>query len=196
MKSLIIIAVASVFLAACSHAAKTPDQTDSARAAKASSSLSESDIITKYSLAELNGAATLLKVVADQGAKALTDDKGSELIGCELAAKDARTSLVRLQSVISRSVLSEAAVYSQNPKTYSTDHSFETCASNCACGLFNDVIERASTSSFPAGGAKIHSRNQQRLAAKATRLQPSETIACAHKQNWYCGSELKSYLER
>ncbi len=196
MKTLILIAVASGFLAGCSHASKAADQTDSSRAVKASSSLSESDIITKYSLAELNGAATLLKVVADQGAKVLTDDKGSEIVGCELAAKDARTSLARLQSVLARSVLSEAAAYSQNPKTYSSDHGFETCASNCACGVFNDVIERASTGSFPVGGAKIHARNQQRLAAKASRLQPSETLACAHKQNWYCGSDLKAFLEK
>lgn len=196
MKKRLALFGALFIIAACSSGEKKSDSSLGTAPAAKSVAPSKEDLTEKYTLAELNSAANLLKVVSDEGIKLPTADKGSEMIGCPLTSREAMSMTMPVKSLIDQSIRVEAEAYSQNPKTYSGDHGFESCASTCACGVLSDVVEGANESTFPAGSEKIHSRNQQRLQAKAARQTAGDSLSCAKKQTWFCGSDLKAYLKK
>ena len=194
MMKRIVSASAFLLITACSSGEKKSESTQPATPPVKAVSTSKEDLTEKYSLVELNGAANFLKVVIDEGINAPAADKGSEIIGCAITARQAISMTMPIKSLIDQSVRVGAEAYSQNPKIYSGDHGFESCASTCACGVLSDVVEGANESAFPAGSERIHMRNQKRLQAKAAHQTAGDSLACAKKQTWFCGSDLRAYL--
>lgn len=191
-----LIAIASLVLVACSHAEKAADPAVTPASDAPAAASSPADVSERYSLSELNGAANALKVVIDQGAAKPSEDRGSDIFGCSLTAAQAVPMMMPLKAMIDGAVRGEVEAYSQDPKTYSSDHGFESCASSCSCGVWSDVVEDASDVSTTGVNPKIHARNQQRLKAKAARQSTADSLACARKQSWFCTSDLKTYLEK
>ncbi len=191
--------VSFILLANCSSSGK--DLNDSVVSSPASSSDSKSvanrdDVVQKYSLVELNSAANLLRAVTDAGISKPTENYGSEIVGCALTSRQARLMMMPIKTLIDSSLRPEREAYLQNPKSYSNEKSFESCAGTCSCGLFNSIVESADEGSLPQGSLKLHARNKQRLTAKASLQSAADRLTCAKKTTWFCGSDLKAYLEK
>jgi|GEM_PF-6162426 len=194
---LIVLIAALVGMVGCSSSDKKVDASKSAPVALMSHTLSASEVSAKYSILELNSAANLLKVIVDQAGSKPSTDKGSDLIGCPLTGKQAGTMTMPLKALIDGQMKNETDAYTADPKNYANEKGFETCFSNCACGVLGDVVDAASESAMPAGAAtRLHSRNKQRLSLKAKHQTAAESLACARKQAWFCTSDLKAYLEK
>lgn len=183
--------MAVVLSAACSSKDK---KQDSPTPVAASLTMTREDIAQKFSLVDLNGTATLLRAVVDEGASKPNEDKGTDLIGCRLTARQAGTMTMPVKALIDQSMRAEVESYTANPKNYASEKGFETCAATCACGMWSDIVEGANESAMPKGSARTHARNQQRLTLKASHQSSSDTVACARKQTWFCTSDLKTYL--
>lgn len=194
----VITVVAALVFASCSSSEKKADETKAASAAApVSHAMTSDEISAKYSIVELNSAANLLKVIVDEAGAKPTDDKGSDLIGCSLTGRQAGTMTMPLKFLIDQQLRSETESYQADPRNYAIEKGFETCASNCACGVLSDVVNAADEAVLPRGNsARLHARNKQRLSLKATHQTARDSLACARKQSWFCSSDLKAYLEK
>lgn len=160
--------------------------------------LNEGEILERYQLSELNGASTLLKLVTDRASqKPKEGDVPAEpAVDCAITSEQATAWQRPLRALIDHQIEVAREGYTQDPIAYSRSAGFETCGAHCSCGVYYKVIQ-----SVPAGGLKTpkektaHRRFQQRLEAKNTRISPEETLSCARKQNWFCSSDLRTYLE-
>lgn len=199
MRKVLVLSILGVVLVAglssCSSGEKkSEDKTTSTTTTK--TTVSNDEIGQKYSLTELNAAATALRAIADEGMSKSKVDKGSELIGCPMTSQQAMSMTMPIKALIDQALRTETAAYTENPKGYTSEKGFETCAASCSCGIYSDVIDASNESTMPAGSAKIHARNKQRLSTKAARQGRADTLTCAKKASWFCGSDLKSYLEK
>ena len=190
--------VCLVSLAGCSSDEKKSESPGGSSKASVDlkSTANNDDIVQKYSISELNAAATALRAIADAGVSKPADDRGTEIIGCAMSSRQALSMTMPIKALIDSSQRAERDAYALNPKSYSSEKAFESCASTCSCGLFSDIVESAADAALPQGSAKIHARNKQRLTAKAAHQSAGDTLACAKKAAWFCGSDLKSYLEK
>lgn len=185
-------------LTACSSSTKHVESQDSSPVAPPSAShvQTSEDLAAKYSLAQLNSVANLLKVVIDESGTKPSKDVGSDLIGCPLTGTQASTMTMPVKMLIDSQMRFEADAYTTDPKNYATEKGFESCASQCACGVFSDVVEAANASSVPQAARRVHARNKQSLSVKASHQTGSDSLACAKRITWFCGSDLKAYLEK
>lgn len=198
MKNVAVLMIALAFTA-CSSSEKKVDSSKTSPVTPPVARASTPDEMgAKYSVVELNSAANLLKVVVDEAGAKMSEDKGSDIIGCPLTGKQASTMTMPLKYLIDQQMKNEVESYQADPKNYAVEKGFETCASNCACGVLGDVVNGASESALPAGGSagRLHARNKQRLSLKATHQTSRDSLACARKQSWFCSSDLKAYLEK
>jgi hypothetical protein len=193
---LIIVLFAALAFSSCSSSEKKVDESKTSPVAAPVPQVSTAeDIGAKYSIVELNSAANLLKVVVDTGKGG--EDAGSDLIGCPLTAKEAGTMTMPLKALIDQQMRGDIENYQNDPKNYAVEKGFEMCGASCACGVLSDVVNGANEAALPAGSAaKLHARNKQRLAMKASHQTSRDSMACARKQSWFCGSDLKAYLEK
>jgi hypothetical protein len=194
--SLASVCLVASALIGCSSSEKKEDASAAAPATPRSHAVTSEDITAKYSITELNSAANLLKVVIDEAGVKPNDDKGSDIIGCPLTGKQAGTMTMPIKSLIDQVAHAETESYTNDPKNYATEKGFETCAANCACGVLSDIVENAEDSAVPAASAKLHARNKQHLSVKASHQTSRDSVACARKQSWFCGSDLLSYLQK
>ena len=197
-RNLILSLACLISFAACSTSeTKTDAPNSSSSAAKsAAKSASSDDVVQKYSVSELNSAANALRVIADAGISKPSEDRGTEIIGCAMTGRQAMSMTMPIKALIDSSLRTERDSYSQNPKSYSSEKGFESCAGTCSCGLFSDIVESADEVALPQGSSKIHARNKQRLTAKASHQSATDSLTCAKKATWFCGSDLKAYLEK
>lgn len=188
MKQTVLLVAATLVFASCSSGAKKESQV-SAAAPQASAAPTQSSVQERYSIQELNSAATALRVIAD-------DDKSKNILGCEITSEKALSMTMPLKALIDEKIRSEVEAYESDPKTYANTEGFEMCAKNCACGVFSDVVEQASERKMPAGSSVAHKRNQSKLRAKASRQSADASATCARKQSWFCGSDLHKFLDK
>ncbi len=188
----IVIAALALVLTACSSSEKKVDETKSALVAAPVPAVTTSeDVLQRYSIVELNSVANLMKVIIDE------NKNGEDIIGCPLTPKEAGTYTMPLKYLIDQQMRAETEAYTADPKNYAIEKGFETCASQCACGVLSDVVNGANESSLPRGvSSKLHPRNKQRLAQKASHQSKRESLACARKQSSFCNSDLKAYLQK
>ncbi len=189
--SLIFLCLLSI---GCSSKEKKSDVMASAKSAP--HSVTDEDMLQKYSLTELNGAATLLRAVIDEAGSQPKDDKEGEIAGCSLTSRQASAMTMPVKSLIDQMMPSEIDAYTRDPKSYAAERGFETCAAICGCGVLSDVLEATNKSLMPRGSSRNHARNKQSLSVKATHQSAGDTLACARKQTWFCSSDLKAYLEK
>jgi hypothetical protein len=195
------IAAALIVALAFTSCSSSEKKMESAKAASVASAPTHAttaeEVGAKYSVTELNSAANLLKVIVDEAGTKTKDDKGTDIIGCALTGKQASTMTMPVKSLIDQQLKSETENYQADPKNYAIEKGFETCAAACACGVLSDIVEGANEASLPPGSAvRLHARNKQRLSLKASHQTARDSLACARKQSWFCGSDLKAYLEK
>ena len=197
MKGLSIL-IATLALAACASHEKTVETpTNKSETASVSRAATREDVVAKYSIVELDAAANLLKVVIDESGGKLNDDKGTDVVGCPLTGKQATTMTMPVKSLIDQQMKSESESYQTDPKNYAIEKGFETCAATCSCGVLSDVVNGADETALPPGSSgRLQARNKQRLSMKASHQTARDSLSCARKQSWFCGSDLKAYLEK
>lgn len=189
MKRTLLLVAASLSLVSCSSGGKKSDTKADAASAAPAQVLSQDAIQQRYSLQELNAAANALKVIAD-------DDKSKDLLGCEIPSQKALSMTMPLKALIDEKIRSEVEGYESDPKGYSNTEGFESCAKNCSCGVYNDVVEAASERKMPSGSSVTHKRNAAKLRAKAERQTAEASLTCAKKQSWFCSSDLRKFLDK
>jgi hypothetical protein len=156
--------------------------------------VSEAELLERHDLLQLNDAATALRVIFDQS---LDGKPGDQVLECEISGETAQRSLMPLKSLIDTQIEPERDEYLKDPALYVRTRGLETCGSKCACGVFASVLESVPVSALRTAAAKSnHPKLLKRLQTKASLQKSQESFACAKKQSWFCGSELKSYLER
>lgn len=191
------VALVLVFgLVACSSSGPKKEDKSTSPVAPMPHTLTSDDITQKYGLMELNAAANLLKVAVDTAGTKPTKDVGSDLIGCPLTGTEASRMAMSVKALIDKELPGESDAYTNDPRNYATEKGFETCASQCACGVLDDVVEVANESSMPQGSSRTHARNKQHLSVKAAHLNARDSQVCARKASWFCGSDLRSYLSK
>jgi hypothetical protein len=185
-----LILLSAGLLASCSGGSKRSDASSSSSAESAPAAATTSEaILQKYSLQELNSAANALKVMADA-------EKGQDPVGCGIASDKALSMTMPLKALIDQRMRTEVQDYEQDPKSYANTEGFEICAKNCSCGVYSDIVEAARESSLPKNSAVQHKRNLTRLKAKAERQTAEASTTCAKKQNWFCSSDLRKFLDK
>ena len=160
--------------------------------------MTESEILERYSLTELNGASHALKMIAERAGK---KPKEGELpsdppLECNISGEQASRWDHTLRSLLEHQMTVAREAYTQDALAYSRSAGFETCSSSCTCGVYYKVIQPVPVGQLKAPKEKTaHRRFIQRLEAKSSRLSPEENLTCARKQNWFCSSDLRNYLE-
>jgi hypothetical protein len=196
----------AISIAACSSASKsgttTPPGADASAIGSTSSDLppvavpSNEEISERYGLKELDSIANALKVVFDQSLAGQNDKQGEAVLGCVMKGDEARRLLMPLKALMDSQTAKEREQYIADPKTFARDKGFETCASSCICGAYAMVLEPVSPREIKKANLEIHNRYMSKLQAKAAIQGPDASFACAKKQNWFCRSDLRAYLER
>lgn len=185
-----VIAIASVsILASCSGGAKKSDAVATTATTAPTAPVTSEAVLTKYSLQELNGAATALRVVADGG-------KSNDVLGCDITDQKALSMTMPLKALIDQQARNETDSYEADPKGFASTEGFESCAKNCSCGVYSDVVAAASERKMPAGSGVAHKRNVAKLRAKAERQSADASLVCARKQTWFCSSDLRKFLDK
>ena len=186
-----LLAAASIcLLASCSSGSKkSANESENKTASVAAAPLTSEAVLTKYSLQELNSAATALRVVSDSG-------KGKEILGCDITDQKALSMMMPIKALIDQQSRAEVESYETDPKGYANTEGFESCAKNCSCGVYSDVVSAASERKMPAGSGVAHKRNVAKLRAKAERQGEDQSLTCARKQTWFCSSDLHKFLDK
>ncbi|MES2857068.1 MAG: hypothetical protein V4692_14460 [Bdellovibrionota bacterium] len=190
---LVLLAFAVIHFSACSSSSKDVEPA----APTASAEPVTLDTLDRYSIQELDSAATLLRAINEASAEVKGDgNPGEEVVGCAITGRQAKVMHDELKGLINRRIEQEAKDYAKDPRVYAKNNGFETCGGECHCGVLATVLERTRTDDIVKMDMKVHSRFLTKLNAKA-RLQGSTQIsACARKQTWFCSSDLKTYLAK
>ncbi|MES2965359.1 MAG: hypothetical protein V4760_15860 [Bdellovibrionota bacterium] len=199
MRTKAIVTIGSIYIAAALVAACASKPTESKNETPGAESSTKAaptaaDVKDRYTISQLDAAANALKVIADNS-KDPKVDGGKEIIGCSMSAGKANAMKTPLRYLIEGRLSSEREAYSAAPSQYGDSNSFETCATNCSCGILSEVVRGARTTAFKKNDSKYHERWSARLKLKAKTLGERELRSCAVKQTWICGSELLVYLE-
>jgi hypothetical protein len=193
----------AISLTFCSSKKKTPEAPppvvaeDSAPSIKTASVEStveteEDELIEKYSLIKLNAAATALNVIATQ-----KEDDRQQVLTCDIESTVAKSSLPALKAMIEKKIEEEREEYVAEPPKFSKTRGFDTCGSQCGCGALVSVIEQVKPADLGSEQwQKDHARDLTRLKKKASLQNAPESLTCARRQNWYCDSDLKAFLEK
>lgn len=161
----------------------------------AAATTTESELLERYSVTELDSVATALRVIFDRG----TDPKtaGEPVVDCQISADEAKRLLNPLRALIDTQTDRERDRYAMDPSLYARANGLETCGSKCACGVLANVLKPVSAKSFKTPAQRVgHERSLKRLQAKASRQTAEESLGCARRVSWFCSSELRSYLEK
>lgn len=202
--SLIIAFLLCLNLSACAGPKKI-DNTEAKVVApessvQKSSIPSESDILNEYSFLEISSAANLLTVLFDQSLDKATGETlptSTPVLECGITGEKARDMLMPLKALMDLQIASEREAYIADPESYSEERNFDACGRNCHCGSLLSVLEGVFLSALKAHKNKAsHQKFLTRLEAKASRQQPHESLACARRQDWFCSSRLRTYLEK
>lgn len=188
MKRVILLAAASLVFVSCSSGSKKEEKASEAAVAPVAV-VNQEAIQQKYSLQELNSVANAMKVIAD-------DEKSQNLLGCEISSQKALSMMMPIKALIDEKTRAEVEGYEADPKGYSNTEGFESCAKNCSCGVYSDVVAAASERKMPAGSSVTHKRNAAKLRAKAERQTSEASLTCARKQSWFCSSDLRKFLDK
>lgn len=160
----------------------------------------ESEILSEYSFLEISAAANLLTVLFDQSLDKATGETlpaSTPLLECGITGERARDMLMPLKALMDLQIASEREAYTADPENYSEERDFDSCGRNCHCGSLLSVLEGVFLSALKTHKNKAsHQKFITRLEAKASRQQPHESLACARRQDWFCSSRLRSYLEK
>jgi hypothetical protein len=200
LSNCVSVLVSAVFLlgvSACGSGQKNPDAAAAPtqeEAAPSKKALTYPEIVEKYSLMELNDAATAMRVVFDESLK-----KGpkEQVLDCEIAGEQAQGYMMPLKSLIDTQTSKEREEYINDPGGYAKAKGFDTCGARCACGALAGVLEGVSRSELSSPAAKDnHGKYLSRLRTKAKLQSPRESLACAQRQNWFCNSPLRTYIDR
>lgn len=198
----VLIATTIVFgIGACSS--KTRSGSDSASTGPAmkaeglatAATTSESELLERYSVTELDSVATALRVVFDRGIDPKTANE--PVLDCQLTADEAKRLLNPLRALIDTQTERERDRYAMDPSLYARANGLETCGSKCACGALSNVLKPVSSKSFKTPSQRVaHERSLKRLQAKASRQSAEESLTCARRVSWFCSSDLRAYLEK
>lgn len=191
-------------LSACVGAKKVDGSEDKVSSSESSvqkpSVPRESDILSEYSFLEISSAANLLTVIFDQSLDKATGETlptSSPLLECGISGERARDMLMPLKALMDIQIASEREAYIADPESYSEERGFDSCGRNCQCGSLLSVLEGVFLSSLKTNKNKAsHQKILTRLEAKASREQDHERLACARRQEWFCSSRLRTYLEK
>ncbi|MEK7356392.1 MAG: hypothetical protein AAB250_08080 [Bdellovibrionota bacterium] len=200
MKTKSLVTIISIYICAglvvacASKPKESKNETLPAASAGTKAGPSTADVRDRYTMSQLDGAGTALKIISSVAADPKADG-GTEIIGCPLAVGKARSMAASLKYLIEGRLSSEREAYSSDPTQYGDSNSFETCATACSCGVLSSVIRGARTSGLKGNDLKYHDRWVARLKLKASAIGEREERACAARQTWLCGSDLLSYLE-
>lgn len=204
MKKKSLLTIGSIYLvaglvAACASTSdesknETPAADTTAASATKAKVPSVGEVRDKYSISQLDAAATAMKVISSVGVDP-KQDGGSEIIGCPVTVGQARVMQASLKYLVEGRVTGERDVYSADPPGYGDSNSFESCGSSCSCGVLSSIVRGARTDGFKANDLKYHERWVARLKLKASAIGEREEKVCAMKQSWICGSDLMAYLQ-
>ena len=156
---------------------------------------SESELLQRYSLVELNSVANALKVIFDKSTDAKPETE--PVLDCQISADEAKRLLNPLRSLIDTQTEHERESYTMDPGVYARSNGLETCGAKCACGVLANVLKPVAAKSFKTPSQRmIHERSVKRLQAKASRQTAEESLSCARKQGWFCSSDLRAFLDK
>lgn len=201
MRSKSFLTIGSIYLvaglvAACSSSpkeSKNETPADASQTAKAKSP-SAAEIRDKYTINQLDGAATAMKVISSAGADPKLE-AGTNVIGCPVTTAQARSWQASIRFLIEGRVSAERDAYVVDPQGYGDSNSFETCGTSCSCSVLSNIVRGARTNSMKAKDLKYHERWVTRLKTKAAVISEREEKVCATRQTWICGSDLMAYLQ-
>jgi hypothetical protein len=187
----------ATFIAACSSSpakgpgADKPAGTSSGATTAAPSS--QDEILDHYSLLKLEEAANVLKLLPDIKPGAPEDER---VLHCEIPRSRIADMSARLKPLIAAQIESDREVYKIDPESYARSHSFEACAPNCTCGRLAEVLNGVKEADMNRETQwPKHQKNLLKLSRKAQVLGAGAYLECGQKQNWFCDSELRNYLE-
>ena len=191
--TLCFLAISLTFCTSKKKAAETPAPTAAAAPAASTAETPEQELGEKYSLLKLNAAANALNVIASQ-----KEDDRQQVLACDISTVVAKQSLPALKGLIAQKVTDEREEYVADPTRFSKTNSFDTCGSQCGCGVLVSVIGSVKSTELGSDQwKKDHARDLTRLQKKASLQNvPSEMLACARRQSWYCDSDLRAFLEK
>ena len=201
VKSVLTVALALTFIS-CSSKSKSTDPSASTGPAMkgsgnaADATTSESELLERYSIVELNSVANALRIIFEKSTDPKAD-QADQILDCAMTADDAKKLSNPLKVLMETQQEREREAYTMDPGVYARSHGLETCGAKCACGALAGVLKPVSAKTLKLPAQKVaHERFVKRLQAKASRQTAEESLTCARKTSWFCNSDLKAYLEK
>ncbi len=190
MRVLLIGVLAGFVLSACSGVHRAEE---SKAATSPMPEVTEAQVLKEYTLAQFNEAATYLRASFDQH----LEGKSEPIAGCQVSQEQAQSSLQALKALIDQKVIEERKEYLQSRDLYRKKRDLQHCDKTCACGVYFDVLDPVKNQEIKwAKFIREHNRLKEQLERKAGKQTPAKTLECAQKQNWYCTSSLKAFVEK
>lgn len=157
--------------------------------AHASTTLTEDSMLKAYSLEQLDAAANILAIAADQGPDTKSD------LSCGLPLKEALLFILPLKSLIDQQKAKkekELFAARQTPKTRAKN--VGGCEQRCHCTAYASVFEARADQ-----GKALSAEDKKTLEAltkKAVQQTPEQAKLCARAETWFCKSSLFTYLKQ
>lgn len=145
--------------------------------------------LEKYSLGDLGAAAIAMRESLRLAEE--KPDKSSSPFGCRLTAEETDVQIFSLMKLVSQKVTEDRIVYAADPDKYGQSNKFDTCASNCSCGVFIGLTQSIESTKLKKTLQEAHRRNIDKLVAQNGSVDERK---CSQQQTWICKSDLMKFL--
>lgn len=158
------------------------------------SEVSRRDILKNYSYKKLQEASWYLSQLQIQRIENRNSLKSMpRILRCDPGEKFTETWLMRVKSLSDEALKSERNRYLSlkiRDRVRLTD--IASCARNCLCGAYLELIESLPTQQLSDGDMNLldHLRDKIKLLDQASSLK------CARQTTWFCGSHLQQFLQK